>query len=133
MRLRAFLILMAVALMLSAPLAISSAAVLQEKSSQAKADPVSGDWDVTFEIQGMTVPANFKLKLDGDKVTGTAYSDHTGAGTVSKGSWVDNKLNFTLDFAKHESIVVNGVANDGKLGGEFLTEGMKGTWQAKKK
>ncbi|MDT7543528.1 MAG: hypothetical protein QOE33_3432 [Acidobacteriota bacterium] len=132
MRLRASLILMFVALMLSASAAISAEG-LQDKPAQAKADPVSGDWDVTFEIQGMTVPANFKLKLDGDKVTGTAYSDHTGAGTLSKGSWVDNKLNFTLDFAKHESIVVNGMANDGKLGGEFLTEGMKGTWQAKKK
>lgn len=132
MRSRTFVILMCVALMLSASAAIS-AAVLQDKPAQAKADPVSGDWDVTFEIQGMTVPANFKLKLDGDKVTGTAYSDHTGAGTVSKGSWVDNKLTFTLDFAKHESIVVNGVANDGKLSGEFLTEGMKGAWQAKKK
>jgi hypothetical protein len=126
------LILIVVALTLSAS-SIVLATTSQDKPSQAKADPVSGDWDVTFEIQGMSVPANFKLKLDGDKVTGTAYSDHTGAGTVSKGSWVDNKLNFTLDFAKHESIVVNGVANDGKISGEFLTEGMKGTWQATKK
>jgi hypothetical protein len=132
MRLRAFVILLAVALVAGTSSAVL-AERLQDKPSQAKADPVSGDWDVTFEIQGMTVPANFKLKLDGDKVTGTAYSDHTGEGTVSKGSWVDDKLTFTLDFAKHESIVVNGVANEGKLSGEFLTEGMKGTWQAKKK
>lgn len=132
MRSRTFVTVMCVALIFSASAALS-AKLLQDKPAQAKADPVSGDWDVTFELQGMSVPGNFKLKLDGDKVTGTAYSDHTGAGTVSKGSWADNKLTFTLDFAKHESILINGVANDGKLSGEFFTEGMKGTWSAKKK
>ncbi|MDT7807799.1 MAG: hypothetical protein QOJ70_1612 [Acidobacteriota bacterium] len=88
---------------------------------------------MTFELQGTKVPASFKLKLNGDKVTGTADSHHTGAGTLSKGSWLDNKLDFTLDFAAHESIVVTGKIENGKLVGEFATEGMRGTWTAEKK
>lgn len=96
-------------------------------------DPISGDWDVSFFVQGSTTPAIFKLKLDGDKVTGTAESHHTGPGTISKGSWSDNQLSFTLDFKSHESIVVTGALKDGKLSGEFRTEGFVAKWEAKKK
>jgi hypothetical protein len=96
-------------------------------------DPISGDWDVSFLVQGTTTPAIFKLKLDGDKVTGTAESAHTGSGTISKGSWSDNQLSFTLDFKSHESIVVTGTLKDGKLSGEFRTEGFVSKWEAKKK
>src|SRR5438128_7217988 len=49
-------------------------------------DPISGDWDVSFTLQGTTVTGMFKLKLDGERVTGTAESAHTGPGTLSKGS-----------------------------------------------
>jgi hypothetical protein len=86
-----------------------------------------------FELQGTRVPGQFELKLDGNKVTGTVESAHTGSGTLSKGWWEDNKITFTLDFATHESIVVTGKLKDGKLIGEFSTEGMQGTWEAKKK
>jgi Tol biopolymer transport system component len=95
-------------------------------------DPISGDWDASFTLQGTTVPGIFKLKLDGEKVTGTVESVHTGPGTLSKGSWVDNKLSCTLDFMKHDSIEVTGSLKDGKLVGEFRTEGMQGTWEAKR-
>jgi len=96
-------------------------------------DPISGDWDVSFFVHNTTTPAIFKLKLDGDKVTGTAESAHTGPGTLSKGSWSDNQLSFTLDFKSHESIVVNGALKDGKLSGEFRTEGFVAKWEARKK
>jgi hypothetical protein len=96
-------------------------------------DPISGEWDVSFLIEGMTVPAKFTFKVDGAKVTGTAFSEHTGAGTISKGAWADNKLDFTLDFAKHESIDVSGTLKDGALSGEFRTEGQVGKWTAKRK
>jgi hypothetical protein len=102
-------------------------------AARGTADLISGDWDVTFTIEGTTVPAKFTFKLDGDKLTGTAFSEHTGAGTLSKGKWADNKLEFTLDFAKHESIDVTGTLKDGELSGEFRTEGMVGKWSAKKK
>lgn len=97
------------------------------------ADPISGDWDVVLSVQGMSVPAVFKFKLDGDKLTGTADSQHTGPGTLVNGTWAGDKVSFTLEFAKHESIAVTGVLKDGKLSGEFRTEGMQGTWEAKRK
>src|SRR5207247_2488820 len=61
---------------------------------------------------------------------GTAASHHTGPGTLRDGSWKDNRLAFTLDFASHESIAVTGGLREGGLGGEFRTEGMVGQWEA---
>ena len=68
-------------------------------------------------------PERFKLKLKGHNVTGTVESKHTGPGKLTKGSWVDDKLSFTLVFEHHESIDVTGSLKDGKLVGEFRTEG----------
>lgn len=96
-------------------------------------DPITGEWKVMFFVQGHNTPATFTFKLDGQKVTGGAYSDHTGAGTIRDGKWIDGKLSFTLDFAKHESIAVNGALQDGKLAGEFTTEGFTAKWEATKK
>ena len=96
-------------------------------------DPISGEWIVSFYVQGTTTPAKFTLKLDGAKVTGTAESAHTGPGTVRDGSWKENKLSFTLDFAKHESIAIIGHLEGDKLVGEFTTEGFTAKWDAKKK
>jgi len=130
MRLRRLMSLVAIAVMASA---CSSVTALHHKMMKDKTDPISGEWDVLFTLQGTTVPGKFKLKLDGDKVTGTAESEHTGPGTLSKGTWVDHKISFTLDFAAHDSIAVTGTMKDGKLVGEFRTEGMQGSWEAKKK
>jgi hypothetical protein len=113
--------------------AFAASAALQPKPSQHKSDAVSGDWNIFLKIGGGSATGTLTLKLDGDKVTGTVESQHTGPGTLSKGSYVDDKLSFTMDFAAHESIVVTGVVKDGKLIGEFATEGMRGTWEATKK
>lgn len=113
--------------------ACSSVAALHKKMMSHKTDPISGEWEVMFELQGTKVPGVLKLKLDGDKVTGTADSEHTGSGTLSKGTWADPQLSFTVDFAAHDSIAVSGKLKDGMLTGEFRTEGMQGTWAAKKK
>jgi len=102
------------------------------KSQEASPDPLTGKWDVTFEIQGSTTPAIFQLELVGDKISGTAESDHTGPGKVRNGTWRENTLSFTLDFASHESIDVTGRLQDGRLVGEFRTEGMQGKWEAKR-
>ena len=97
-------------------------------------DPISGEWNVSFIVPGHgTTPATFTFKLDGEKVTGTCYSEHTGAGSVRDGKWADGKLSFILDFKKHESIAVRGELKDGRLVGEFTTEGFTANWEAKKK
>jgi hypothetical protein len=132
MRLRRLISLLAVMVIAVASSSVL-AATLQHQTVKDKSDPISGEWEVVFELQGTTVPGKFKLKLDGDKVSGTVESEHTGSGTLSKGSWGDNKIGFTLDFAAHESIVVTGKLEDGKLIGEFRTEGMQGKWEAKRK
>ena len=102
-------------------------------ASQQGSDPISGEWEVSFKVQGTTTPATFTLKLDGEKVTGTVYSEHTGPGTIRNGSWARNELAFTVDFARHESIAITGRLKDGKLVGEFRTEGFQSEWEASKK
>lgn len=96
-------------------------------------DQINGEWNVTFHVHEMTVPGTFTFKLDGTKLTGTAYSDHTGAGTIRDGNYADGKLNFTLDFTKHESIVVSGALKNGSLAGDFSTEGFTDKWEATRK
>lgn len=96
-------------------------------------DPISGEWDVSFLVHNSKTPATFTLKLEGTKITGTAYSDHTGPGTIRAGKWDDGRLSFTLDFKKHESIAITGTLKDGKLFGEFTTEGFTEKWEATKK
>jgi|SRR5215475_9690955 len=96
-------------------------------------DPISGEWNVSFLVHDSKTPAIFTLKLEGSKITGTAYSDHTGAGTIRDGKWENSKLSFTLDFKKHESIAITGTLRDGKLSGEFTTEGFTEKWEATKK
>jgi hypothetical protein len=107
---------------------------LQQTSAQEKqADPISGAWAASFFAQGSTIPATFDLKLDGTKVTGSVNSDYTGPGTVSVGSWADGKLSFTMEFEKRESIAVSATLKDGKLIGEFTTQGFTSNWEAVKK
>jgi len=96
-------------------------------------DPISGEWNVSFFVHDTTTPATFNLKLAGTKVTGTVYSEHTGPGTVREGKWTDGKLTLIFDFKNHESIAVDGAIKDGKLAGEFHTEGFTAKWEAKKK
>ncbi len=138
MRMKTFLSLLLVVLTTAVPLAGSAAATLHNEVwvhqvSSPDADPISGEWNVTFHVQETTAAATFKLKLDGNKVTGTAESAHTGPGTVRDGSWTENKLSFTLDFKNHESIALTGSLKDGKLSGEFRTEGFVEKWEATKK
>jgi len=96
-------------------------------------DVISGEWNVTFYVHEHKTPASFTFKVEGTTVTGTAYSDHTGPGTIRDGKYADGKLSFALDFKKHESIVVNGALKEGKLSGEFSTEGFTDKWEATKK
>jgi len=112
---------------------LSFSVVTGSARSAQTPDLISGDWDALFKVGEHTSPATFKFKLDGDKVSGTAESAHTGPGTIRDGSWVDGKLTFTLDFKTHESIAITGKLQETKLIGEFTTEGFTSTWEATKK
>jgi hypothetical protein len=75
------------------------------------------------------------LQLEGEKLTGSIETAHTGPGTFQDGKWLDGKLTATLIFEKHESIALTGgfqADNNQKLEGEFRTEGHTGKWQAER-
>ena len=114
---------------------IGAAATNQPKTDPVKpasGDPVTGDWDATADAQGNTVPFTLKLKLDGDKVTGTSESA-MGNATIAKGTFVAGKLSFTLEIPQG-AIAFTAMVKDGKLAGEFEIPGMgAGKWEAKKK
>lgn len=93
-------------------------------------DGITGDWDVTCHIVGYTVPGTITFKVTGEVVTGTVETEHTGKGTISNGTLKDGKLIFTANFEKHEAINFTGTYKDGKIEGEFTTEGNTGQWNA---
>jgi len=97
-------------------------------------DPISGSWDLVFHVEGYpATAATLELKLEGNTVTGEISSEHTGKGKVTEGTWVDGKLAFTAVFESHESIALSGSLHDGKLVGEFRTEGFVSRWEAMKR
>ena len=96
-------------------------------------DLISGEWEGAFHVSGTTTAFMLELKLDGNKVSGKVASNHTGPGVVSKGSWIDSKLLLTLEFKSHESIEMTGTLKEGKLVGEFRTEGFVANWGAVRK
>jgi hypothetical protein len=100
--------------------------------AQEPAAGISGAWSATFTIAGQSVPVLLKFAEKDGEVTGTVESDHTGPGTINNGTWKDNTLNCTLKFEKHESIALNGTLKGEIFAGEFKTEGMQGTWEAKR-
>jgi hypothetical protein len=93
---------------------------------------ISGTWSATFTIAGQSVPVVLKFAEKDGVITGTVESDHTGPGTISDGTWKDNSLKCTLRFEKHESIALSGMLKGEIFAGEFKTEGMQGTWEAKR-
>ncbi|HRH40228.1 MAG TPA: hypothetical protein PKY82_01195 [Pyrinomonadaceae bacterium] len=94
-------------------------------------DKISGDWDGTVEAVGTKVAFKLSFKLEGEKLTGTVESGHTGAGTIN-GTLKNGKLNFTATFAKHESISFKGELRGDKITGEYATEGRVEKWGAVK-
>jgi hypothetical protein len=101
-------------------------------AAPAAGDVVSGDWDASADAQGTAIPFTLKLKLEGDKVTGTSDSAQ-GSASLSKGTYAAGKLSFTLD-TPNGAIGMTGMIKDGKIVGEFDFAGqMTGKWEATKK
>lgn len=114
------------------PAAAPPAAAPSGVTAPAAGDPVSGEWDATADAQGNTIPFTLKLKLEGDKVTGTSASPQ-GDAPLSKGTYTAGKLSFSLD-TPNGSIGMTGMIKDGKIVGEFDFAGqMTGKWEATKK
>lgn len=102
-------------------------------SSPPNDHSITGDWIIHFQAGHQSASGNFRLQADGDRVTGSVETAHTGPGTVQNGKWSDQKLSATLVFEKHESVALEGeLKNDGTLAGHYTTEGRTETWQAKR-
>jgi len=94
---------------------------------------ITGDWIIHFQAGHHSVSGNFRIQADGDRVSGTVETGHTGAGTIQNGKWSNQKLSATLVFEKHESVALEGeLKSDGTLAGHYTTEGRTETWQAER-
>lgn len=127
MQLRAFVISVVIAL-----LAVqSSASSTVSWQANPKGDVISGEWAAVITRPNRNVPITFKLKLEGDKVTGEYESSHLGNGTISNSSWVNNKLKITIQ-SSHGALVLTATLQNDNLAGEWEANQMQGKWEAKK-
>jgi hypothetical protein len=116
----------------SSPAPSSPAPASSAPATAPGGDPVSGEWDASADAQGSSIPFTLKLKLDGDKVTGTSESAQ-GSLPISKGTFAAGKLSFSLE-TPQGAIGLTGTVKDGKILGDFDFAGqMTGKWEAKKK
>jgi hypothetical protein len=124
MQIRAFVISVVIAL-----LAVqSSASSTVSWQANPKGDVISGEWAAVINRPSRNVPIIFKL--EGDKVTGAYESSHLGNGTLSNGSWVDNKLKITIQ-SSHGALVLTATLQNDNLVGEWEANQMQGQWEAK--
>lgn len=92
---------------------------------------ITGDWVIHFQAGHQSVSGSLRLQADGNQVTGSIETAHTGPGTVQNGKWSNQKLSATLVFEKHESVMLEGeLKSDGTLAGHYTTEGRTETWTA---
>lgn len=106
----------------------SSAAVAQQGTRPSAS--IAGEWNISFMVQGQTAPGTLVLAVEGETVTGTVETQHTGPGKLQDGKFAASKLSATCVFDRHESIALMGELQGEKLVGTFLTEGREGKWEA---
>jgi hypothetical protein len=116
---------------------IVPAFVLVLATSMAVAQPgaqpsgsIAGEWRITFMVQGQSVGGTLVLAAEGERLTGTVETQHTGPGKLQDGKFAASKLSATCVFDRHESIELLGELQGEKLVGTFRTEGREGKWEA---
>jgi hypothetical protein len=106
----------------------TSIAVAQQGSQPSGS--IAGEWNITFMVQGQSVGGTLVLAAEGEKLTGTVETPHTGPGKLQDGKFAASKLSATCVFDRHESIELTGELDGEKLVGTFRTEGREGKWEA---
>jgi hypothetical protein len=133
MRLRSSMILVTLTLFAVATLA---SPIRAEKHSpeqhKAKADVISGEWDVILTTEDSNRQLTLKLKLSGNKVTGSFESSHLGNGAIQNGSWANKVLKISME-TSHAPVALTARLQNGKLAGEWDAGHMQGKWEATKK
>jgi hypothetical protein len=97
-----------------------------------KADAITGEWKAVLITEDNTRQLTLKLKLEGNKVTGSFESSHLGSGAIQNGSWANHKLTLSVE-TSHAPLELTGTLQNGKLAGEWDAGHMQGKWEAKKK
>ena len=91
--------LVAAALMLAVVGFVGSAGAQEKKAAKdAKANP-TGTWKWTMSIQGQDVERVLKLKLEGDKLSGTLGGGPFGEAKIEDGKFKDGEVTFKLNRA----------------------------------
>ena len=80
---------LALALAIALPTALAAQAQTQKPAPAS----VAGKWTMTLETPHGKITANFDLKVDGKKVTGTLATDHSEKVELA-GEFADGKLMF---------------------------------------
>ena len=92
--------LVATALMLAVIGFVGSAGAQEKKAGKdakdAKANP-TGTWKWTMSIQGQDIERVLKLKLEGDKLSGTLSGGPFGEAKVEDGKFKDGVVTFKLN------------------------------------
>jgi len=116
----------------SAPASSVGGAAKPAAPAAAAGDPITGEWDCSADANGSAVPFTLKIKLDGDKVTGTSDGGQ-GSAPISAGSYAAGKLSFSIDVGG-TVVKMTGLVKEGKVAGDFDFGGqMTGKWEGKKK
>lgn len=99
----------------------------------AGGDPVSGEWECSADANGSAIPFTLKIKLEGDKITGTSDGGQ-GSTPITTGSYAAAAGKMTFSFDVGGTIVkMSGIIKDGKVIGEYDFGGQVGKWDGKKK
>jgi hypothetical protein len=110
-------------------LVLATSMALAQHSAQPSGS-IAGEWQITFMVQGQSVGGTLVLAAEGEKLTGTVETQHTGPGKLQDGKFAASKLSATCVFERHESIDLTGELQGEKLVGTFRTEGREGKWEA---
>ena len=113
--------------------ALAPCHLLGQPNAPAVNQSVTGDWVIHFQAGKQSVSGNLHFEVEGEKLTGTIETAHTGPGTIQDGKWSSQKLNATCVFATHENVVLEGaLKSDGTLSGNYSTEGRTEEWHAER-
>lgn len=119
----------AIAVFLALELILAGSVASAQHGAQSPAS-IAGEWNITFTLQGQSASGSLTLALEGETLTGTVETHHTGPGKLRDGKFSAAKLSATCVFEHHESIALSGELHGEKLVGTFHTEGNDGTWEA---
>lgn len=107
-------------------------------TAQAADDP-TGTWTWTMERQGQTREVTLKLKLDGDKLTGSMPGRNNTETAITDGKYKDGELSFSVvrefngnKMTSKYSGKVSGDSIKGKIETERGDQKMSRDWEAKK-